>query len=534
MAADSKDIAGGFYVRQATGLVREIGINSNIALNVSFISLPLAALIATQAPFAFPGANIVLVVVFAAALCIFPTLLYGWLATAMPRSGGDYVFVSRIIKPAIGFVANFNVTMWYLLVIALFGSLLAPFGLSAALGTIGTATDNQGLIDASATVAGTSWQFWLGAAALVVTAILMSLNMRSWTRVFMALFLLSVVGVGIAVLLMLIHGRGDFESSVARFGGNYQDIIAAAKAGGYTGGASFSFSNTLGAMPLAFASFGYAIVTTYAGGEIRSPRKTLVRALLSALAISAVIVLVMMWLAQRTFGQDFLGSVTYLANVVPDQYPFSAPPFFFLFSAMLTTNSFLIAVIGISFAIAFFVALPPTFLIATRSLFAWSFDRILPDKVSEVNERTHSPLIANGIVLVITLVFLWLVVYGPSQFLTLLFTAGAAELLTFLVVAIAGTIFPWRRRQLYEESPVARKLGGFPAITVIGILSFIVYVGFLIPLLVNDTLGANATPGLVAMVVIALLPFAIYGISFAINRRRGIDLGIAFRELPPE
>ena len=52
--------APSFYTRQATGFVREISTGSNIALNVSFISLPLAVLIATQAPFAFPGAEPVL------------------------------------------------------------------------------------------------------------------------------------------------------------------------------------------------------------------------------------------------------------------------------------------------------------------------------------------------------------------------------------------------------------------------------------------------------------------------------------------
>lgn len=524
----------GFYVRQATGLVREIGIGSNVALNVSFISLPLAALAATQAPFAFPGASLVWAVIITAILCVLPTLLYGSLGTAMPRSGGDYVFVSRIIHPVIGFAANFSVTMWFLLVIALFGSLLAPFGLSAALATIGVASNNQGMIDASATVTSQAWQFWLGAAALALTAILMSFNTRSWTKIFLLLFLLSVVGVVIAVVLMLVNGREEFQQALSGFGVDYGGIIEAARAGGYTGSAQFSLTNTFAATPLLFASFGYAIVTTYAAGEIRAPRRTLLRALLTALGISAVIVLIMMALAARTFGEDFLGSITYLANMVPDEYPLSAPPFFFLFAAMLTKSTFLIAVMGVSFALSFFVALPPTFLIATRSLFAWSFDRILPAKISEVNERTHSPLIANGIVLAITLVFLALTVYGPSQFLELLFTAGAAEILTFIVVAIAAAIFPWRRKTLYEESPIARKVAGLPAITLIGLLSVGVYLLFLIPLLVNDALGANAPPGIVAMIVIAVLPFLVYVISYAVNKARGVNLSVAFQELPPE
>ena len=135
------------YTRQATGLVREIGMSSNLALNISFISLPLAVLVATQAPFAFPGSNLIGIVIITALLCVIPTLLYGLLSQAMPRSGGDYVFVSRIIHPLIGFVTNFSVTMWFQLVIAYFGALLAPFGLSAALSTMGAATGNQALTE---------------------------------------------------------------------------------------------------------------------------------------------------------------------------------------------------------------------------------------------------------------------------------------------------------------------------------------------------------------------------------------------------
>ena len=97
------------YTRQATGLVREIGVSSNLALNISFISLPLAVLVATQAPYAFPGSNLIGIVIITALLCVIPTLLYGSLSQAMPRSGGDYVFVSRIIHPVIGFAANFSV-----------------------------------------------------------------------------------------------------------------------------------------------------------------------------------------------------------------------------------------------------------------------------------------------------------------------------------------------------------------------------------------------------------------------------------------
>jgi amino acid transporter len=524
-----------FYTRNATGLVRDIGLSSNLALNISFISLPLAAFVATQAPFAFPGSNLVGVVVITAVLCIFPTLLYGMLAQAMPRSGGDYVFISRIFHPLVGFVANFNITMWFQLVIALFGSYLAPLGLSAALSSISQASGNKSLGDLATTVSGKDWQFALGAVALVATAALMSIRLATAMRIFRWMFYLSLVGVVITVALTLLNGRAEFMAAVTKFGGNYNQMIADAKAAGWPGyGSGIDWGATLAATPLAFASFGYAIVSTYAAGEIRSATKVMTRSLLLALGISAIVVLVMLGLAARTFGEEWMGAAQYLATNVPAKYTLPSYPGYLFFATMLTDNVPLIAIAAASYALAFVVALPPTFLIATRSLFAWSFDRILPDRVASVNDRTHSPIVANVIVLVITLVLLVITVFGPGEFLQILFTAGAAEILTFLVVAAAGAAFAYRRPDLWRGSPASQTLGGVAVLTIVGLISIVVYIIFLVPLLTNTALGANAPIGIEAMIAMPIIGLAIYGVSYAWNRRRGIDLGMAFQELPPE
>jgi amino acid transporter len=527
--------APSIYTRQATGLVRDIGVGSNIALNVSFISLPLAVLVATQAPEAFPGSSPFWVTVICALLCFVPVLLYGLFMAVMPRSGGDYVFVSRTLHPWIGFAANFNITAWYLLVIAYFGYLLAPFGFSSAFTTLGAATNNHTFLHWGATL-GTSkwWGFAIGAVTLVLVAGLMSLSLRRALQIFKVLFYVSLVSVVLSVILLLIHGRSDFVAAVTRFGGNYQGIINAAHKAGYKGGGGFSFKETVLAMPLAFASFGYAIVTTYAGGEVRSARTRGLRGMLYSLAISAVLVALLMGLASRTFGNNFLGSATYLSDNGSKAYPFGSPAFFFFFVAMLTKSRILIALISLSFIVAFVVALPATFLIATRNMFAWSFDRILPDKVSEVNPKTHSPIVANVITLAATLVYLVLIIWGSSKFLEIFYTAGLAEILTFFVVAVAGIAFPYLRRSLYEASPIRRSIAGIPLISLIGVASVAIYALFWWPLATTNALGANTTTGWVATGIIAGIGIVFYPISFLLNKRRGVDLSLAFKQLPPE
>jgi len=138
------------------------------------------------------------------------------------------------------------------------------------------------------------------------------------------------------------------------------------------------------------------------------------------------------------------------------------------------------------------------------------------------------------IVLVVALIYLALIVWGSSNFLSLLYTAGLAELLTFMVVAIAGIIFPFRRKAMYEGSTINKKIGGIPALTLVGIGSLALYVFFFISLATQDALGANESTGIRAVIIIAAIAILIYPASYLINRRRGVDLGLAFRQLPPE
>jgi amino acid transporter len=180
------------------------------------------------------------------ALCLFSVLMYGLFMAVMPRSGGDYVFVSRTLHPWIGFAANFNITAWYLLVIAYFGYLLAPFGFSSAFTTLGVAT-HSGRFTHWGAVLGTSknWGFAIGAVTLILCALLMSLSLHRALQIYKGLFAISLIGIAVSIILLLIHGRGDFTASVTQFGGNYDTHIIDAHTAGYPGSrASSSFQAT--------------------------------------------------------------------------------------------------------------------------------------------------------------------------------------------------------------------------------------------------------------------------------------------------
>ena len=473
MATTEDETRSSLYARKSTGLVREISVGSAFAMNVAFLSFPYGFLLVTLGPFSFPGANIALVALLAAVIVLFPITLYGSLGQAMPRSGGDYVFVSRIISPSVGFASSFNIQLWFVIATAGLAASLAPYGLGSAFGAIGVATGNSGMTNLAADVSSRTWQFWLGAGVLAATMLM------------------------------------------AHFDVSYNGILSTASKAGYAGGQAFSLKNTILATPLAASSFVFGIASTYYGGEIRHASRTILKGLLYALGTFTFFYGLCLLFAERTLGQSFLGSATYLANVDPKQYPFAASPSLYFFTALTTKNDALIIIMQIGFAVALYLGFIVTCLIMVRSLFAWSFDRILPDAVSSVSGLTRTPLVANVVVFICMIIFLALIVYGPNTFQQILLTAVAGQLLTMIYVAISGIILPWRRPDLYEQTPLAgKKLLGLPAISIVGTLS----------------LGAY----LLAVAVILVAGYPLYFLSRWVNRRRGVDLGLAFRQLPPE
>ena len=95
------------------------------------------------APGALPGGRLVWGILLAMIFEIPIALTYVWLSTALPRSGGDYVFQSRVFGGGVGFsVVMSGFVIWILQWVALSGWLLAYLGFAPLFlglgGTIGS------------------------------------------------------------------------------------------------------------------------------------------------------------------------------------------------------------------------------------------------------------------------------------------------------------------------------------------------------------------------------------------------------------
>src|SRR5512135_41840 len=103
------------FARKASGLVR--GLSFVDAFGVGFMNqglTPSMWVMISLGVGVYTGGNLIIATLLSALLCgIGFSLVWGILGGSMPRSGGEYIYNSRIIHPIIGIAESFgNAFVW--------------------------------------------------------------------------------------------------------------------------------------------------------------------------------------------------------------------------------------------------------------------------------------------------------------------------------------------------------------------------------------------------------------------------------------
>jgi basic amino acid/polyamine antiporter, APA family len=538
----------GLFVRNASGLVREAGATDTVFFNwVAGGGVGLALVYNVYwALNAFPGVDLVATTVLTVPFAFAAVVVFGLLAAAMPRSGGDYVFVSRIVHPAWGFVsswAGFISVVSYCAFVAWFTAVAFISGSAAVMGE---GLGSEPLIEFAGWAASPGGSFILGALVLLLAAGVMAAGLRVALRTITILAVVGLVGLIVSAIVLALNTNDQFITAFNSFAqartgeaNTYEAIIATAAANEFVtegpGTAPF-FESTLPAMVITFYAVGYSVWSIYYAGEFkggRSRTRQLMTMFIPTVLNSAVFVLLFL-LMFRTAGYEFLGAASFVYNYVPDEYPLTVPPFVNFFASLLAGNALanvLISITWVVWPIAMVILIMVGF---SRVLFAWSFDGVLPAALADVNERTHSPIKAILVSLALSLVALWLVV-NVVEFLTFLAYTVLLALIFWISMAIAGIVFPTRRREVYGASPARWTLGRIPVVTLAGLVLGLFVVFEFVVVFTFEGLGI-LDRGEAVLVTLAVLGsgLAIFATSWLVRRSRGIDPGFVYREIPPE
>src|SRR5215210_3089363 len=207
------------FARKATGLVK--GWSVRDAFIYAFFSINLITLglfIFSYAVF-IPNGSLLWAVVLSGAYLLFQVVVYASLIAAMPRAGGDYIWISRVLGGGVGFVLA--VCGWWFILwhwVPIYANILnveifVPLGL--IVGADGWATffsEPRGLFVASIITA-------------LLASLFISLGIRTYARIQKICFYGGMVGLLFMFVLLLINSKADFISA---FNSQSQEVFGAA------------------------------------------------------------------------------------------------------------------------------------------------------------------------------------------------------------------------------------------------------------------------------------------------------------------
>ncbi len=530
------------FVREATGLVKDMGLRDVILFNsvaqgigigaISFVIPVYLGLI--------PNAEFLLGAGLSILAGVLITIVYAYFLAAMPRSGGEYVFLSRVAHPFVGFFFSASmISLWLLafgLNLGFSASLFVPLiGQFATIPAFWTSTNGTFIVSV-----------FFG----LITFLIAVFGLRVYLRYQLVVAVLSVIAsLAFIAAFATIGSPSNFVSVFNKFATQYYPgvaspydyILTTAQKAGYTGQTSVDFGQTLGLMVV----FGFsglltaATFSSYVAGEVKQAQsgKRQIYGLTGGLLLNGILLVILSIVLLGAVGSKWIGSFYYLSvnQASAIQLPTTLLAFPFNLMGWLTNpvsaTIILVAsiLLGITWATQDLIAV-------SRVFFAWSFDRLLPAKFSNVSERYGTPTIGVTITFLLGVIITGLAVY--TQYFAFLSAAGWLVYSTFAAVGLTAILFPYLKKDLYEQMPMKGKVGGVPVLQLVGLATLIMY-GVMASIYVwgpayASTIGVWNSVTSSILIGVYVVTVAIYVGANQYRKRQGIDLSLNFKTIPPE
>jgi len=508
------------FVRKASGLRRDVSFLDVVSLNLSNMSGG-AALgtigFTTVLLSSMSGVNLVYGSILAWLLTIPEIVVYSMMTTRISRTGGDYVWVSRVyggfFGGALSFMGYTLETMAYLALIAL--------AAVSAIGSVGVSLGYENMLPLAlpgnipgANLAG---QFVI---AVVIFALLIVANMlrpKAGYRIVAVAVIIAILATFVGIFTLLAAGNAGVQGYMTFLNQTLGAKATYASASLPAGSPTFDLGATIFLLPF-FAIFVYPWIN--AGPAVASEIKGK-GTLRYNVVISSVVTLIVVTTAFASMyyagGYNFINGALFNSELVYD-WSFN----FWTLAMGVSSNVAISWFIGLGWILWEVAILAYGIIVLSRYLFAQSFDRFLPEKISSVSPRYNSPTVALLIELVGTVVLIGLTSFFYGTLVSL-YGAVIASMIYFFFIGLAAV-----RYALKNEKGSSKAI-----LAIAGILMAIVFAYISYQFLAYSAIwGGNpiAYGWVVASFIAGII---IYAVSKSYYSKRGIDISLAYKELPP-
>jgi APA family basic amino acid/polyamine antiporter len=522
------------FVRNATGLRKEAGTfdvfvyntnNQNIGLGVAFLVLVLGS---------YVGGNFALSAILGSLLVVPLYFVYSRLSADMPRSGGDYVWTSRIFGPTWGPLVGFTLAWtWIILAVTAIGApaaFFAQLGVASWMRSLGVATGSAVFGQIGDWVSGQFGTIVVGTILLLLFTGLLIRGVRTYMRVQNVAFILAIAGVVLGVIAALLTSpsgfTGHFDAYVIAAGGNPgASQIVMANAPAATG---FSAEATFYAMLWTIYMVLFGATSCYIGGEVRRPATTQRFGMIGSLILTGVSIAILVTVVPGAIGTSFLSGLS--LTPAADLGLSFLPNYNELLAIAFSPSVFWSIALGLTFLFWTYVWMPINYFTATRLMLALSLDGYLPASLSKVHEKYATPHIAILVAFVLGEVSLILFVLGILSVITLLF----AGVVMFAVTGIAAVLYPSRLPSIWAANG-GGTLSGIPTVRIWGALLVPAMLVVLFILWNDPVVGiGHSTLQMVLNIGLPISGLVLFYVIWAYRRSRGFDVRLSATEIPPD
>jgi len=535
----SQEVKPKLFLRKASGLVREVGPITAIAYVMSYAIGGGVHRLYYFAAYWWPGANVIISSLIVALASFVLFIVYAFMLAAMPRTGGDYLYVSRIINPFLGFLSSWG---WFVGAQMCIGFLawLAVDSFGAVFSIYGALTGNMGVSSIGSTL-GFNYPIKAGVTAAIVIffgiTTLLGLRVHKYMiQLFWIIPLLAAIPM-FASFIMNTPQTVQVGWDNLFGAGVYNKIIELAHRTGFNDAkfTTFDLTATLNAASVPIWTWvGVYSCLPIIGGEIKGVKKKFFGLTMVCWVIIAAYYTLLPYFTFNAYGPLFTTQYIWVyKNAYTDLsaiIPHPPPPTAGLFAAPLLPGPLALFVAA---AIPFWMLnyVPAAYLICSRLIFGWSFDRFFPEKFGDVSEKWHSPHWAVLLTIVLGVVSIY-----PTAAVELgLWGANVGALdqtpiwwFSTIPVCWAAIILPYTRKDIYE-SGLKAEIFGVPIITIAGLIgSFVTFWLWWISIL-----AVPAWPDAFMLCALMFIGAIIYWIYYVLNTRRGIDVATIYAQVPP-
>jgi APA family basic amino acid/polyamine antiporter len=522
-----------FFARKASGLVRQISAKDALMFNILFMGPNWTFIYIVYDAALYPGANVPLAQLLVAPLVFIVALTYTMLAVSMPRAGADFVWISRSIHPFVGFVESWILVVFVASYFGVQGGAFIGPAIGSLYGGWALITNNPGLTSVIATLTTPLNLVLFTVICIVITQIQVAAGTKNYFRLQWIWFSFVCLGILLYAGSMLLTGHDGFVANFNQLSGmNYANIIAAAQTSGYDTGFT-TFGMLFGTVYAFLIYWGFSWSSFFAG-EMKEAYRSQIIAIVGGVIIFAFVTWAQYQIAYLIAGQPFMHAASYLAISGNPAWTAPTGPWLCYLVAFATKSPYVAAIVAFSILVGVLGTLASYSFMITRVLFAWSFDRLLPTAFSNLDRRFHAPRNALGLAFVLAMVFVYLGNY--TTLLNYLVYGTLGLWATSAIVGVAAAVFPYRRKDIFEKAPgLAKKMiGSVPLMAILGAVTAVVSTFGAITSALPQFTGAPVNPFYVAAAGFTVIVGVVYFVLvYWYNSRRGLDMSIAFREIPP-